>query len=158
MADSFLRSTIAAGKGLLVVLWMTRSGEDEVILVCNPVTKSSEDLPLPFTISSGEYLNPATALVVGGDMLSYKLFVIQECSINSARKLSFVYNTIARKWHPLYQVPCLGWTPSCVKFSATWQKMLARHLNRSIQFTHTIQNATDGMTWSCMEMPSFPNK
>lgn len=76
MVDSFLCLIIVVGKGLLVVFWMMRSGEDEVIFVCNLVMKLFEDFFLFFIIFSGEYFNFVIVLVVGGDMLSYKLFVI----------------------------------------------------------------------------------
>lgn len=106
IADNYQRSTLAADKGWLAVLWITGDGEDEAMFVCNPVTKSFKELPPLFSNSAAKYFNPAVALVVADDMLSYKLFVVQEYGIEDpARKRCFVYNSSVGEWRPFAHPP-----------------------------------------------------
>ncbi|OAE33368.1 hypothetical protein AXG93_3296s1070 [Marchantia polymorpha subsp. ruderalis] len=85
------KSVAAASRGLLCI-----KGDDDRIFVCNPLTRSSVELP-PMSIQRE---NPVMGLVVDKDQNSFKLIVTSSFydSLRASDVTTEVYDSVSRSW------------------------------------------------------------
>lgn len=105
--QSLRRCTIAADRGLVCVLLLTNTADEEVLaqdrdrgvakeflVVVNPVTKWCRDVAPFFVEHDDGFFSPAVALVVGDDMASFRIFVLLQCCVECLeRKRAFVFDS-----------------------------------------------------------------
>ncbi|KAG0619126.1 hypothetical protein M758_4G119100 [Ceratodon purpureus] len=161
-ASEYIRSNLAADKGFICVLWRREKGHDTTIYVVNPVTKSFQQIPCfnNKTARCRHERNAWFTMVVADDHLSFKLFVLQEFSLEASNVNSrYFFDSKVGRWKELS-------TPS-FKTGSEQYRMCHILKIKNMVYTVIIRYAktrhelfvydTDRDIWTDLEVENIPN-